>query len=684
MATFPLVTRHDNVTLLNAFTIVIDNLFDMKGRSHRKQILLFLVTVLLPSLVLIGLTVRMIGQEKELVQKRLIEERRRVAREIGQHFLMRLESIKLQEASAATEWQLMPAEMNYVNPEVVLIGQVDGRQLVLPWERNQETENARRYLSDPAFAQKIRKAETEEFAQKNHTRAARLYKQALNSAKFPIQKEYARLLFARALSKSSQKAEALANYREISRLPYALSDEYGIPLSLYAAGRLLEYEEDYEDVLGHIQIEIQKEHWLSPSGSYLLLDLLEDFLLTAPGAEIREAANDCMTLIQKHIQKLEQAMALQNDFLILGLAANQNDQTEKNNPLWVSYGNNPWLVSLSASLYEKPPFLVAVSAQKIITSLRADSGFKEAFPVEFDIVPGDDPEELSLGSNFQGLAITFTGNQEQMFSTPWSIQPAFYLLALLLILGITLFGAYLLWRDVRREVQMAEMRSQFVSSVSHELKTPLTAIRMFAETLRLGRSKDAKTQNEYLDTIVNESQRLTRLLNNVLDFSKIEQGKRLYCPESASLYEIVESAARAMEYPLSQQGFKLDVQTEDGLPNVHVDHDAIEQALLNLLHNAMKYSGESKQIGLHLKRKDSHALIQVIDQGIGIDPQEQKRIFEKFYRIPSPENERIVGTGLGLALVSHIIEAHGGYLELESTPGKGSTFSIFLPLEKES
>ena len=656
----------------------------MKGRSHRKQILLFLIAVLLPSLVLVVLTVRMISQEKELTQKRITDERRRVAREIGQYFLVRLESIKLQEASAVSEWQLMPAEMNYVNSEVVLICLVDGRQLVLPWERNQETENARQYLSEPEFAQKIRLAEREEFAQKNHTRAARLYKQANNYAKQPVQREYSRLLLARALSKSSQKVDAIENYRKILKLPYTVSDEYGIPLSLYAAGRLLDYEEDHEDVLGHIQKEVQNEHWLSPSGSYLLLDLLEDFLITAPEAEIRGAANDCKELIQKHIQKLEQAMALQSDFLTLGLATNKNDQTEKKNLLWVSYGKNPWLVSLSASLSERPSFLVVVSAQKIIASLKSDSDFKETFPVEFNIVPEDDPDGLSLGPNLQGLGITFIENQEQMFSTPLSIKPAFYLLALLLILGVTLFGAYLLWRDVRREVQLAEMRSQFVSSVSHELKTPLTAIRMFAETLRLGRSKDQKTQTEYLDTIVNESQRLTRLLNNVLDFSKIEQGKRLYRPESASLNEIVESAARAMEYPLSQHGFRLDVQTEEGLPKVRVDHDAIEQALLNLLHNAMKYSGESREIGLHLKKKDGHALIKVIDQGIGIDPQEQKRIFEKFYRIPSPENERIVGTGLGLALVSHIVEAHGGHLELESASGKGSTFSIYLPLEKES
>jgi signal transduction histidine kinase len=206
---------------------------------------------------------------------------------------------------------------------------------------------------------------------------------------------------------------------------------------------------------------------------------------------------------------------------------------------------------------------------------------------------------------------------------------------------------------------------------------------MFAETLRLGRSKNLKTQAEYLDTIVNESQRLTRLLNNVLDFSKIEQGQRIYMLEPTSLSEIIQASARAMKYPLSQQGFELNVHVEEGLPDVRVDKDALEQAILNLLNNAMKYSGESHEIDLRLQRKDDQALIQVIDRGVGIDPREQKRIFEKFYRVPMPENERIVGTGLGLTLVSHIVKAHGGNIGVESAPGKGSTFSIYLPLESK-
>jgi signal transduction histidine kinase len=191
-------------------------------------------------------------------------------------------------------------------------------------------------------------------------------------------------------------------------------------------------------------------------------------------------------------------------------------------------------------------------------------------------------------------------------------------------------------------------------------------------------------QTEFLDTIINESQRLTRLLNNVLDFSRIEQGKKMYRPEPASLCEIIQSTVQAMEYPLSQQGFRLQVQTEENMPEVKVDRDAMEQALLNLLYNAMKYSGESRNIQLRLQRNGDHALIQVIDHGIGIALEEQKRIFEKFYRVPSPESERIVGTGLGLALVSHIVKAHGGFLELKSEPDKGSIFSVYLPLEDGS
>jgi signal transduction histidine kinase len=136
-----------------------------------------------------------------------------------------------------------------------------------------------------------------------------------------------------------------------------------------------------------------------------------------------------------------------------------------------------------------------------------------------------------------------------------------------------------------------------------------------------------------------------------------------------------------MQYPLAQQGFQLRVEIENGLPAARVDADAVEQAILNLLTNAMKYSGESREIDLHLQRQGGQAVIEVRDKGVGIPRKEQPRIFEKFYRAPTPENLRVPGTGLGLTLVEHIAKAHGGYVEVQSEPGKGSTFSIHLPLE---
>ena len=254
-------------------------------------------------------------------------------------------------------------------------------------------------------------------------------------------------------------------------------------------------------------------------------------------------------------------------------------------------------------------------------------------------------------------------------------------MALALLVGTTLFSAYLLWRDVKREVQLAEMRSNFVSAVSHELKTPLSAIRMFADSLRMGRPSDPTAKTEYLDTIVNESERLTRLLNNVLDFSKIERGTKSYRREPQYLDEILQSAVRAMQYPAEQHRFKIHVLLEEVIPPVPVDRDAIEQAVLNLLANAMKYSGESREIDLRLMTSDGRAVIEVADRGIGLEPEEQERIFQQFYRVHSPENQRIPGTGLGLTLVQHIVDGHGGIITVDSAPGEGSTFRIHLPVE---
>lgn len=649
-------------------------------RSQRKQILLFLLAVLLPSLVLIVITVRLISQERELSQKRIADEHRRLARDIGQHLLVRLEKIKLQEANAALNWTRSEARPEYINPEVVLVCLIEEQKLTLPWEIIQTKRAYQQTKESTHFSRIIQRGEKEEFENKSLARAAQFYRQALTTANEPVNKGYARLLLARALRKANQTKESLGHFREILTLPSRITDEYGIPLAFYAAGCMLEAGEGLDQVANRIQNELESKRWLSPSEAYMLNGIVKKLVSSSPGGS-QKPAEDFQQKINEYIAKLEQVLVLQNDFQSLGLEENQYREAPRDEPLWSVYGAEPWLISCTPPLSGSQPRLIAVDVQEMLTSLRGEASDSKVFPSEFRLVTDTTSEGESLGPNFPNLKIAFVPGLDTALSKQWSFRRSFYLFALALILSATLFTAYLLWRDVRREVRTAEMRSQFVSSVSHELKTPLTSIRMFAETLRSRGSKDKKMRGEYLDTIVNESQRLTRLLNNVLDFSKIEQGKRIYHRVPTSLYEIIQATARAMAYPLSQLGFKLHIEIEKGLPDIMLDRDAVEQALLNLLSNAMKYSGDSRDIDLRLERTGDYALIQVIDRGIGIDTKEQKHIFNKFYRVPSQENERLPGTGLGLTIVSHIIKTHGGRIEVESSPGRGSTFSIYLPLE---
>jgi signal transduction histidine kinase len=260
-----------------------------------------------------------------------------------------------------------------------------------------------------------------------------------------------------------------------------------------------------------------------------------------------------------------------------------------------------------------------------------------------------------------------------------SLQRAFYMSALLLVLGIALTGGYFFWRDTRREVRLATMRSHFVSSVSHELRTPLTSIRMFGEMLLLGRSTNRGVTDEYLQTIVDESERLTRLLDNVLDFSKIEAGRKLYQMRPCSAAEIARSAATTMRYQIAQHGFDLQMQIDEAASHVLGDRDALERALLNLLSNAMKYSGAGRLIRLRVRAESGRVIFAVSDEGIGIPAAEQSRVFEKFYRVNDPQHAFIPGTGLGLTLVSHIVTAHRGEILVQSEVGHGTTFSVVLP-----
>ncbi len=234
--------------------------------------------------------------------------------------------------------------------------------------------------------------------------------------------------------------------------------------------------------------------------------------------------------------------------------------------------------------------------------------------------------------------------------------------------------------EAKRLDELNRLKSYFVSSVSHDLQTPLTSIRMFAELLRNNRHLSDREREEYLDIIHGESERLARLIRNLLDFSRMERGAKTYDFKTVDLAEIVRSVLRSMNYLLRQHQFETITDLPDEPVIIRADGDAVIEALENLISNAVKYSSEQKVLRLTLQRDQTFVRVAVQDRGIGISPREQRRIFDTYYRARDPQVQAMGGAGLGLSLVKQIMEAHGGRVEVQSAPGKGSTFTLVFPV----
>ena len=252
------------------------------------------------------------------------------------------------------------------------------------------------------------------------------------------------------------------------------------------------------------------------------------------------------------------------------------------------------------------------------------------------------------------------------------------------VFALLIGGIFLTLRAITREIKLTQAKSAFVANVSHELKTPLSLIRLFAETLELGRIKSPEKAQEYYRIINHESRRLTQLINNILDFSKIEAGRRQYQFAETNLAEVIQEVINSYEYQIIGAGFELKSEIHSNLPALSIDRDAMAQALLNLLNNAVKYSPEIKRIEVKAFVLSDNVIIEVADRGIGIPRSEQKKIFEKFYRVSNGLVHDTKGSGLGLSIVKHIIEAHGGQITVESVAGKGSRFMISIPAKPDS
>ena len=626
------------------------------SRRRKRRIALLLSAILIPTAAVILLVFRVVRQEGELSERRATEQRRVALEQLRRELTARLQALRLGEVNRVIgdPAARLPSDFPivFVAPLVQDRGQ---DRIVPPWEEQRATPRV-----SAEFARLQGEGESREFRQNDPAAAADFYRRAYKISRSDWEWCSARLWLGRSFQKAGMTAEAERTDRDALKECGDVRDADGVPIALYAAERLLAKDQNDSPVVDYVLRRASAPPWRSPNESLTLRSLLER--IGNPAAAEKQRALDAeirngrqiSTLVQDPQEPLGKLQAA--------------ERSAPGDLAWVGYGEEPWLLTLVSPTSFATPLLMAVSSRQIVPA-----------DVELRVAPTDGT--VPLGDGFVSLYALWPPAR---FTESSAVAGVLYGSMIVFVLGAGLLAGYFLIRDVHREAETAAMRSHFVASVSHELKTPLTSIRAHAETLLMGRAAGPEMTADYLTTIVSESERLTRLVDSVLDFSRIEQGRKAYHLQNTPLDEVVQSAAKAMEYPLAQLGFTLTISSDGTAPIVRADREALTQAILNLLGNAMKYSGDARAIEMRTGTRNDEAFVDVVDHGIGIAQEEQARIFDRFHRAQSVETTGIAGTGLGLTLALHVVEAHQGRIAVVSDPGRGSTFSVCIPLQAQA
>jgi len=267
-----------------------------------------------------------------------------------------------------------------------------------------------------------------------------------------------------------------------------------------------------------------------------------------------------------------------------------------------------------------------------------------------------------------------------LFTSLFHRGAGIFLYIFIAIVIILAFGLIFTLQSVNNEMRLSKMKSYFMSTVSHEFKSPLTSIRQMAEMLVDGRVSSPERQLKYHTSILQQSERLSHLIDNILDFSKMEEGQKIFRFEKTDITLVVKDIVESFQYHKAGQGFDISLSIPGLVPDIVFDREAMEQVMHNLLDNACKYSGDSRKIEVHLLSKVNEIIISVRDYGAGIRKEDQDKIFSRFYRAGEELTQTVKGSGIGLTIVKQIVEAHNGHITVESSPGKGSTFSVRLPV----
>ncbi len=550
------------------------------------------------------------------------------------------------------------------------------------------------------YKKNIDRAETAELTKQNYTDAIKNYRLSLGLAETDQQKAFAIEGLARSNFKGKNYRQAIRNYNLLKN-KYSHTENwsghpYGIsaPLQLYEIGDLIGEEVFSIDSMRITYQMILDRNWLiSPSSYYFFKAEYESIL------EI-----DIYSTESKFEKTLNFSQFI-NNFVIPAIKErsgfsvfNKSVETKR---IYIQTDDGEYLISFKEvpdPAANKLCFIgISWNLDTVITKIIIPklAGLAEETGLEFQLNSDNNinlltgvnaqiyEESLSLSFNnipFPFSLVAIQPGYEKLESDS-RIQMIIYSLFFIFIIILMLFGVFALLRDISRETDSMLLQTEFVHNVSHELKTPLSLIRLYGETLLLKDHLPESDRKEGLKIITKESERLSFMINNILDFSKIEMGRKEFDMKPGNLVEVVLNTLDSYRYHFLKKGFTVEEEIDPNIPMVLFDKNAVEGILINLFSNTIKFSTNIKRVVIKIKNIPDGISLEVADKGIGIPPKELSNIFNRFYRVKGTTNFEASGSGLGLTIVKHAIEAHGWKIEVESTPGKGSSFSIIIPLK---
>ena len=691
-------------------------------KRQRKIILIFFLTILIPSVFLGIFGIRAIRNERFRVAKQLENEHRRAAeylksqvqnsfRELGSNLQNLAHSSTIAEKDYPEIKNVIVTQLSE-NPlmEYVFIAYDDEE----PYFPQFQPLLRMKVSSIPPFKgsqfTRLQRAEEYEFEQKRYDLAISLYRELFDQAEDENLKAQMLSNMARSQAKKKDYGNAIKNYLMIIEdYKFSLSSSK-LPLAVFSGLQIVNcYKElgDSENAMKTslaLYRNICNKTWdLTEAQFKTYCSLIDE---AVAGQKFSQEWGQLKVLYEERIGQWQIMRDIEQEIIPELDRRLEGSSNFTNSPLFYAktIDDNPYLIAavvlpdgtdadFSSLVGAKADheYLIGIVLQKLIENMQ----FSENTSVTISDLEGrpmlgnkDVSTELAtitefFDDNFPPWKLEFFRSQTSGL-VGIDIRKSFYFWTIVVLLIVLTFGAVLIMRTIAHEMDVLKIKSDFVSSVSHEFKTPLTSIRTLVERLQDGKVQGKAKMMQYFSVIAQDTDKLTRLVGNILDFSKIEEGKREFDFEETDMAQLVSSLMQDFQKDELLKDFSIQAFIQEDIPQLSVDGEALYQALNNLLDNAVKFSPDKKEIEVHLSKDEENIILEVKDVGIGISPDDLDKIFDKFYQGKNALKQTIKGAGLGLTLVKHTVESHGGRVSIKSKVGKGSTFSLILPIVRKS